>query len=375
MGARIPAEVFPPGEFLRDELEARGWTQAEFAEIIGKDARLVSEVISGKRSVTPETAIVLSAALGTSPELWMNLDGQYQLSKVRTKEDSIARKADLHSRFPVREMVKRGWIEASKSVDVLQQQLIEFFGIKEIGQPPQLRYAAKATTYRDIPVAQVAWFCRAKKLAAYAPASNYSAQRIADAKAQLREQLAHVEGTQRVPGILAQAGIRLIVVEAIAGSKIDGACFWLDKGSPVIVLSMRFDRVDNFWHTLFHELDHVEHEEGQGEPILDVDIMDSGSEKPSIEVRANENATETLVPKSEMDGFVARVNPMFSEEQIVGFARRIGAHPGLVVGQLQNRGLIPWSFHRKYLEKVREYVVANAVTDGFGHRVIESSSM
>jgi len=103
--------------------------------------------------------------------------------------------------------------------------------------------------------------------------------------------------------------------------------------------------------------------------------MDADSGKPDIEARANENAAEALIPKREMDGFIARVNPMFSEEQIVGFARRIAVHPGLVVGQLQNRGLIPWSFHRKHLEKVREYVVANAITDGFGHRVIESASM
>lgn len=376
MGARIPVEVFPPGEFLKDELEARGWTQTEFAEIIGKDARLVSEVISGKRSITPETAIALGAALGTSPELWMNLEGQYQLSKVRPKEDSIARRADLHGRFPVREMVKRGWIEATKSVDVLQQQLKDFFGIEEIGQTPQLLYAAKATTYHEVPVAQVAWFCRARRLATYAPTSaSFSSQRLVAAKAQLREQLAHAEGTQRVPGILAQAGIRFVIIEAIAGSKIDGACFWLDKKNPVVAMSIRFDRVDNFWHTLFHELDHVEYKEGQTAPILDVDIMDSGSGKPDIEGRANENAAEALIPKGEMDGFIARVNPMFSEEQIVGFARRIAVHPGLIVGQLQNRGLIPWSFHRKHLEKIREHVVTNAVTDGFGHRVIESSSM
>jgi HTH-type transcriptional regulator/antitoxin HigA len=85
---------------LKDELEARGWTQAEFAEIIGKNARLVSEVTSGKRSITPEAAIALGAALGTSPELWMNLEGQYQLSKVRPKEGTIARKCEFSWPLP-----------------------------------------------------------------------------------------------------------------------------------------------------------------------------------------------------------------------------------------------------------------------------------
>ena len=110
MADRIPAEVFPPGELLRDELEARGWTQTEFAEIIGRPPRVVNEIISGKRSVTPETARELAAAFGTSAQLWMNLESAYQLSKVEPVTERIAQEAALRERFPVREMTKRGWI-------------------------------------------------------------------------------------------------------------------------------------------------------------------------------------------------------------------------------------------------------------------------
>lgn len=69
-----PAEVFPPGEFLREELDGRGWTQADFAEILGRPPRLVNEIIQGKRRITPETANRLAAALGTSPEFWLHLE-------------------------------------------------------------------------------------------------------------------------------------------------------------------------------------------------------------------------------------------------------------------------------------------------------------
>jgi HTH-type transcriptional regulator / antitoxin HigA len=58
---RVPAEVFLPGEFLRDELEARGWSQTEFAEIIGREPRVVNEIILAKRAITPETALDLSS--------------------------------------------------------------------------------------------------------------------------------------------------------------------------------------------------------------------------------------------------------------------------------------------------------------------------
>lgn len=366
MGARIAAEVFPPGEFLKDELEARGWTQAEFAEIIGKDTRLVSEVMSGKRTVTPETAVVLGQALGTGPELWMNLESQYQLSKVRSVgEDSIARKAQLHSIFPVREMVKRGWIEASKSIDVLEAQVLAFFGISNINETPGFLHAAKKQSYDETSNLQIAWLCRARALAQVVPVQKFSELKLKRLFEELRQLVEYVDGARSVATLLANCGIRFVVVESLPGCKIDGACFWLDKSSPVIAMSLRFDRVDNFWHTLFHELDHISHREGMNQPILDIDIQND-EEKPENEVRANEAAAETLIPRAELEGFIARVNPIFSDEAIIGFARRIHVHPGILVGQLQNRRLIPWSFHRKKLEKIRDFVVGSALTDGFG---------
>lgn len=70
----VPAEVFPAGEFLADELEARGWTQAEFAAILDRPAQFVSEIISGKKEITRESATQIGAALGTSAEMWLSLE-------------------------------------------------------------------------------------------------------------------------------------------------------------------------------------------------------------------------------------------------------------------------------------------------------------
>src|SRR5271156_2848787 len=98
-------EAFPPGEFLRDELEARGWTQTEFAQMIGQSHRLVNELIAAKRAVTPEVAHKLAAAFGTSAQLWMNLETAWQLSKVKADTERITREATLRERFPVREMI------------------------------------------------------------------------------------------------------------------------------------------------------------------------------------------------------------------------------------------------------------------------------
>ncbi len=77
MKERRPAESFPPGEFIRDELEARNWTQEDLAEVMGRDLRLVNEVITGKRGITPETAKGLGEVLETSAQYWMNLQSAF----------------------------------------------------------------------------------------------------------------------------------------------------------------------------------------------------------------------------------------------------------------------------------------------------------
>lgn len=108
MAMRRPAEVFPPGEFLRDELEERGWTEANLAEILDWPVDEVNEIVAGSRGISPETARGLSAAFGTSPEFWMNLDTAYQLSRIHNVDsEAIARRAKLYERSPVKDLIKR----------------------------------------------------------------------------------------------------------------------------------------------------------------------------------------------------------------------------------------------------------------------------
>lgn len=79
-----PAEVFLAGEYLRDELSERVWTVAEFAEIIGQPTPVVSEILGGKKEITTETAVAISQALGTTPELWLNLQTAHRLYQRRS---------------------------------------------------------------------------------------------------------------------------------------------------------------------------------------------------------------------------------------------------------------------------------------------------
>lgn len=79
----VPAYTPPPGEILAIELAARGWSQRQFAAIIGRPPQVINEILRAKKQITPETALRIAAALNTSPELWINLEADYRLSLAR----------------------------------------------------------------------------------------------------------------------------------------------------------------------------------------------------------------------------------------------------------------------------------------------------
>ncbi len=368
MRARVPAEVFPPGEFLREELDARSWSQQELADILDRPPRLISELIAGKRAITPETARGLAAAFGSSAEYWMNLESQYQLSKVKLADDHVARKARLYRKYPVREMLRRGWVRASENLDVLERRFCEFFNIPDMDAQPNLVHRAKKTeAFIEVTPLQMAWLFRVRAMAAQQTVSGYSREKLVAAVEKLKTLLLAPEETRHAPRILAETGVRLVFVELMAGSKLDGACFWIANDKPVIGMTLRFDRIDNFWFVLRHEIEHVLREDGKAEyePMIDTDIGDDTAGLPECEVRANEAAADFCVPSGQLENFIARVQPYFSEQKVLLFAQRINVHPGLVVGQLQ-RKLDRHDFLRKHQVKLRASVLPSADADGWG---------
>ena len=366
----MPAEVFPPGEFIREELEERGWTQEDLAEILGRPLRLVNEIIMAKRGITPETASGLGAALGTSPQFWMNLESIYRLSQVRSKDaNTVERRARLYSIAPIKDMIKRHWIESSENIAVLEQRVLEFLHLDDMDKRPTFcSVARKSTPYlTDTPV-QVAWLYRASEIAERAGANSYSSNTLSKAIEELQTLATAPEEVRRVPRLLADVGIRLVVVEPLRGGRLDGACFWLSERAPVIALSMRYDRIDYFWYTLMHELGHVKNQDGlaNSNASIDTNIGEQTAVKPDYEQAADRFAAETLVPQDELDDFIQRVGPLYSVKLVRGFANRLGLHPGIVVGQLHPRKEVDWSALRQTLVPVRSFITGVALTDGWG---------
>lgn len=374
------AEAFPVSDYLIEEMEARGWSQADLASIIGRTPRDVSALTTGKVMLRPEMATLLGEAFGTGAEYWMNLETAYQAWKAgRGARDSVARRARLFGVCPVRLMQKRGWLPETTDLDALERDVALFFRVDNVAdvEHQKLGLAARMACHYSAPVSAShrAWARRALNLAEAVDVTvPFSSASFDACLAVLKTMLEDVEAVRRVPRVLADHGIRLLIVEPLPKTRLDGACLWLDNKNPVIALSLRYERLDWFWFTLWHELAHVKARDGlnAGGVVDDCLVGQDASrpdEKPAEEQAADAFAAQALVDQEELRGFMARVGPLYSRQRIVLFAKRLRVHPALVVGQLQFRKVIDYSHSRDLLrDRLRDTVTANAVTDGWGQR-------
>jgi HTH-type transcriptional regulator/antitoxin HigA len=359
-----------PGEYILEEIQARSWSQRDLSYILGCPEQSINVIISGKRGISPEMAKALGNAFDVPAEFFANLQKSFDLSRARDPDPGVSRRAKLQSIYPVREMIKRGWIEDAKP-DMLEAQMARFFQVNSARDIPYIAHAAKKSSYekKDIPPVQLAWLFRIKQIANSISAPKYSEKALREAISRLQNIMIAPEEISQVPQILKECGVRYVIVEALPHGKIDGVCFWLDKNSPVIGMSIRYDRIDNFWFVLRHEIEHILQKHAQESEIIDdlegekATFSDSLPEEERI---ANQAAAEFCAPKQELDSFIARKNPFFSEKDVLGFARKLQIHPGIIVGQIQfclNR----YDLLKKYLIKIRHHILASANADGWGH--------
>jgi len=368
----VPAEVFPPGQIIREELKARGWTQHDLAEIMERPLQVVNELVLAKKRVTEETARELEAALGIDAEVWLKTEALFRLRYGEPAPSAIARRAAIRKRVPVRLMAARGWISMTDDVDELERRVVAYLGVHTLNEQAEFAKAAKQTSYDDeLSPIQEAWLLRAKRIAQVQLTQVYSAAKLRQAVDQMMSLRSSPTDVRHVPALLEAAGVRFLVLERLPGLAIDGVCFWLSPTQPVIAMSLTRDRIDNFWFVLRHEIEHVLRNDGMAAAIVDNDL-DSGPSVTEQERVANEVASDFCVPKDEMDSFYRRKGPLFNDTNIRQFARAIGVHPGLVAGQLRKRlsegplGAEAWKRFASHLVKVRHAVVGTALVDGFG---------
>jgi HTH-type transcriptional regulator/antitoxin HigA len=316
-------------------MEQAGLTPRDLVPFIGSRAK-VSEVLSGKRKITMPMARALYEHLGIPATALLQEPGA-------TMDDPLA--GIEWDRFPISAMAKLGWFPNVRNPTSHAKDLIGDI-IRRAGGPDVVGAAlyrksdhARANAKAD-PYALKAWCWKVLAEAnENRPLAPYRKGTIVpDFLRQLARYSWLDEGPRLAKEYLAKHGISLVVVPHLPKTYLDGAALKLGDGAPVIGLTLRYDRIDNFWFCLLHELAHVgRHMDDGGNAIFidDLSLRETeGAKEDPREKQADEWAEEALVPQAIWETSEVRQNP--TPMAVVNLSRALQVHPAIVAGRIRH---------------------------------------
>jgi HTH-type transcriptional regulator/antitoxin HigA len=327
-----------------------------------------------KKPVTAEVAVVLEEVFGIQAKRFLDLQQSFDLAKARITampDPKRATRAQLLGGLPIQEMISRNWIKVKnqKDVDEIESELTRFFSASNLSEIEQLPHSAKKTNpTTSVTLTQLTWLFRVRQIAKELVTPKYSEKKTKEVIEKLKALLIAPEEARKVPKLLNECGIKFVVVEALKSSKIDGVCCWLNPQSPVIAMTLRYDRMDNFWFVLRHELEHVLQGHGLESPIIDAETESTGKHDAIISAEekiANDAASEFCAPQAKIASFIARKAPIFPERDFLGLAKILGVHPCLVAGQIRFK-TGRFELFNSHTARIRDCVLPSAIVDGWG---------
>lgn len=319
----VEIDLPDPIEAIRFRMEQENLRQRDLVPFLGSRSR-VSEVLSGKRSLSLTMARALHTGLGIPATVLLQAPDQLP------DEDS---EFDWNS-FPIKEMVHRGWIPSGAATNP-RRALKEFFA--PIGSGFELaalfRTSAHVRSARTMDsYALLAWSSQIVREATDRPVASYRRGTVDLRFMQSVARLSPNEsGPREAVRFLSEHGVALVIEPHLSGTYLDGAAI-LSHDHPIIALTVRHDRIDNFWFTLMHELAHVAlHETGAVEEFFDdLDFDNPGDER---EEEADALAGEALIPEGDWAQSPAR--RLRTPEAAEHLAKKLSIHPAIVAGRMR----------------------------------------
>lgn len=321
-----------PVEAIRFRMDQQGLKQKDLVPYIGSKSK-VSEILSGKRSLTPAMMRALHKGLGIPAEVLLRESGAGFPPHIPDVE---------WDRFPLQEMVSRGWIPKHPRVGGRAEEVLREF-IASAGGAQVLPAAAfrKGGAYRlnekTDPYALSTWCLRVLGIA-----RRHSLE-AGDARSTIRvgfmREVAKLsyfeEGPLLAREYLEKHGIRLVVVPHLKKTYLDGAAMLTPEGVPVIGLSLRYDRLDNFWFCLLHEIAHVARHLSSSSTVIvdDLDLRGLRAGEDRMEEEADRMAGRALIPEK-----VWRNRESYGKgraRQVGAMAEELKIHPAIVAGRMR----------------------------------------
>jgi HTH-type transcriptional regulator/antitoxin HigA len=337
-----PAYLIHPGEILQDELDARGISQASFAQTIGVQKTQLNEILKGKRNFTTELCLLAASALQMSDHTWLNMLRKYEEDKakikVRDQLEAIEFEHWTAENTNAQFLKKLGFItekpeESIQNVRNLYDLAFLSKNNSVVNEPSYAMYRKSQKLASD-PINIITWekvvMHRANKKDVVAFDANSAEELIPKLRAVFKE---NVDVLRQSVTLLAEYGIKLIIQETPEKCNVDGVSFW-SGDNPAIGLPLRYKQLDIFAFTLLHELGHVylhliNDEDAQFTDILQDDHTYGHNRE---ETEANDFARNHLIAKDAWKDFQMRYfTPL--DADFIAFSGEQNIHPSIAFGR------------------------------------------
>jgi len=348
-----PDYAHPPGETVRQTLDAMGMSQAEFARRADLSTKHVNQIVQGDAPITPDTALALERITRLRAAIWNGLEANYQvISRLAISRRSLTEEDLAWVRaMPVRELTQRGFLPDSKDPATRFEHLLRFFRVanrrawEAVWLDPDASFR-RSSAFDAKPEAVATWLRLAELKAAQVDCAPFDKAAFREATDEIRRWIERPVSPKligQIAELLARAGVAFVLVRGIEGSRASGVTRWMSATKAYIAMSLRYKRDDHFWFTLFHELAHVLLH-GKRRMFVEFDKgMNVGLAAKVAEAEADRFAADALIPRAYVPRLRALGSPNKNELNIL--AREIHVPPGVLVGRMQREELIPWSAH------------------------------
>ena len=315
---------------IKFRMEQEGLTRKDMARYLGSMSR-VSEVLNGKRPLSLAMIRSLHAGLGIPYEVLLQEPGAVLSSCLYKPSD-----------YPFNEMVKQGYFEhfsgsLAQAKDMAEELLDSFFSVFGPSEP-NVVYCRKNKETVDR-FALKSWQARVIHLCNHESLPPYDANKITQPFLKDVVKLSRFsEGPKLVREILNRKGVHFIILSHLDKTFLDGACFMANERHPVIAMTLRHDRLDNFWFTLLHELAHL-HLHLHGSELAFFDDTDKGhhDEGNTKENEADALASNILISPSEWKKAESKLRKSFSEASICAIADELDVSPSIIAGRIRRQ--------------------------------------
>ena len=326
---KYPISSPDPISAIKFRMEQQGLKNKDLIPYIGSKSK-VSEVLSGKRALSLNMIRKLNEGLGIPAEVLIKETG-------KTLPDSSIMKHGIN--FPFTEMFRRGWFKdffngtLNEAKEFKEELLIQFIGPFKINDFA-LCYNRKSdnTKSDNIDDILMAWRIRVMNIAATDKLPVWNNENLTEEFFSELAKLSYLqEGPKLAKEFLNKAGIHFVIENHLEKSHLDGSSMLMPDGSPLIALTLRHDRLDSFWFTLFHELAHVKQHLSENNTAYFDDMYNEMSKK--IEKEADSYAKEMLIPSQLWKSSGLRITSTASD--IKEFASKYRISPSIPAGRLR----------------------------------------